>query len=156
MGSEMCIRDRFYLVPMFAAVGVAYGIMLSEGVVFVISTIALLPYLDKREMGLVTLKIALAGAMTGASLSFFQHGSMFFTAPLGALVYIVTLLVLRTFSPQELEAAVAMVTFHKRLRWIRRRLFKLDAQGMMQGGDCLLYTSPSPRDRTRSRMPSSA
>ena len=25
-----------------------------------------------------------------------------------------------------------------------------------EGGDCLLYTSPSPRDRTRSRMPSSA
>ena len=25
-----------------------------------------------------------------------------------------------------------------------------------QVGDCLLYTSPSPRDRTRSRMPSSA
>ena len=24
------------------------------------------------------------------------------------------------------------------------------------GKDCLLYTSPSPRDRTRSRMPSSA
>ena len=24
------------------------------------------------------------------------------------------------------------------------------------GGTCLLYTSPSPRDRTRSRMPSSA
>jgi len=26
----------------------------------------------------------------------------------------------------------------------------------MGAGDCLLYTSPSPRDRTRSRMPSSA
>ena len=25
-----------------------------------------------------------------------------------------------------------------------------------QNSDCLLYTSPSPRDRTRSRMPSSA
>ena len=25
-----------------------------------------------------------------------------------------------------------------------------------QNGPCLLYTSPSPRDRTRSRMPSSA
>ena len=25
-----------------------------------------------------------------------------------------------------------------------------------QYGNCLLYTSPSPRDRTRSRMPSSA
>ena len=32
------------------------------------------------------------------------------------------------------------------------------AQGMseLQGQSCLLYTSPSPRDRTRSRMPSSA
>ena len=27
---------------------------------------------------------------------------------------------------------------------------------LIQGMDCLLYTSPSPRDRTRSRMPSSA
>ena len=26
----------------------------------------------------------------------------------------------------------------------------------VQGKNCLLYTSPSPRDRTRSRMPSSA
>ena len=26
----------------------------------------------------------------------------------------------------------------------------------IQPNDCLLYTSPSPRDRTRSRMPSSA
>ena len=26
----------------------------------------------------------------------------------------------------------------------------------IKSGDCLLYTSPSPRDRTRSRMPSSA
>ena len=25
-----------------------------------------------------------------------------------------------------------------------------------EGGDCLLYTSPSPRDRQKSRMPSSA
>ena len=27
---------------------------------------------------------------------------------------------------------------------------------LIRSGDCLLYTSPSPRDRTRSRMPSSA
>ena len=35
-----------------------------------------------------------------------------------------------------------------------------DSNGMItgsrQGNDCLLYTSPSPRDRQRSRMPSSA
>ena len=29
-------------------------------------------------------------------------------------------------------------------------------QGLQQADGCLLYTSPSPRDRTRSRMPSSA
>ena len=29
-------------------------------------------------------------------------------------------------------------------------------KGMQLAVDCLLYTSPSPRDRTRSRMPSSA
>ena len=28
--------------------------------------------------------------------------------------------------------------------------------GTSKGGDCLLYTSPSPRDATLSRMPSSA
>ena len=30
------------------------------------------------------------------------------------------------------------------------------AQRFINPGACLLYTSPSPRDRTRSRMPSSA
>ena len=38
------------------------------------------------------------------------------------------------------------------LALIERR--KLDLQVHLQ--TCLLYTSPSPRDRTRSRMPSSA
>ena len=32
----------------------------------------------------------------------------------------------------------------------------LTASGPVSFGNCLLYTSPSPRDRTRSRMPSSA
>ena len=31
-----------------------------------------------------------------------------------------------------------------------------DLRGRVPVGTCLLYTSPSPRDRTRSRMPSSA
>ena len=33
---------------------------------------------------------------------------------------------------------------------------KASAKLMLQKSACLLYTSPSPRDRTRSRMPSSA
>ena len=32
----------------------------------------------------------------------------------------------------------------------------LESKASEQGSSCLLYTSPSPRDRTRSRMPSSA
>ena len=32
----------------------------------------------------------------------------------------------------------------------------IDESNVAQFKDCLLYTSPSPRDRTRSRMPSSA
>ena len=34
--------------------------------------------------------------------------------------------------------------------------FDFLAPGNVGGNLCLLYTSPSPRDRTRSRMPSSA
>ena len=34
--------------------------------------------------------------------------------------------------------------------------YTLSEQEMVDFGTCLLYTSPSPRDRTRSRMPSSA
>ena len=34
--------------------------------------------------------------------------------------------------------------------------YRLDGDAAMRARPCLLYTSPSPRDRTRSRMPSSA
>ena len=42
---------------------------------------------------------------------------------------------------------------HQSLRGIMRNL---DAAFVQWCNSCLLYTSPSPRDRTRSRMPSSA
>ena len=37
-----------------------------------------------------------------------------------------------------------------------RKKFDVKKDYIKQIKDCLLYTSPSPRDRTRSRMPSSA
>ena len=47
--------------------------------------------------------------------------------------------------------------FERSLRIARERKdVLLEAITLGQLGDCLLYTSPSPRDRTRSRMPSSA
>ena len=39
---------------------------------------------------------------------------------------------------------------------INDAIFNENAKDMVVVRDCLLYTSPSPRDRTRSRMPSSA
>src|SRR5665811_1993703 len=44
-----------------------------------------------------------------------------------------------------------------RFAWRRTvRTGQLNGVGAGEGLPCLLYTSPSPRDRTRSRMPSSA
>ena len=42
--------------------------------------------------------------------------------------------------------------------WNGREFTLIDTGGLELDSpdDCLLYTSPSPRDRTRSRMPSSA
>ena len=49
---------------------------------------------------------------------------------------------------------VASITIHPdyRMQGIGRKLI----DSLIQKFSCLLYTSPSPRDRTRSRMPSSA
>ena len=41
-------------------------------------------------------------------------------------------------------------------RQLHNRRFAAQDFRIIQFRDCLLYTSPSPRDRTRSRMPSSA
>src|SRR5664280_3550756 len=45
----------------------------------------------------------------------------------------------------------------RRIRVTREEIrYPADRTAGHGGGTCLLYTSPSPRDRTRSRMPSSA
>ena len=41
-------------------------------------------------------------------------------------------------------------------RWTYKILKKMVKQGHILENICLLYTSPSPRDRQKSRMPSSA
>ena len=47
----------------------------------------------------------------------------------------------------------ALATFIKEQQAEERAVRALERE---QSDSCLLYTSPSPRDRTRSRMPSSA
>ena len=39
---------------------------------------------------------------------------------------------------------------------VQNRMRRLENQGVITGYTCLLYTSPSPRDLSTSRMPSSA
>ena len=39
---------------------------------------------------------------------------------------------------------------------VMRHFMEMSFQEIAESTNCLLYTSPSPRDRTRSRMPSSA
>ena len=69
-----------------------------------------------------------------------------------------------TFDPKHIYSDAA-----KLARLKDKKLFLFDIDGTIAVGDtlyegsanllryiCLLYTSPSPRDRTRSRMPSSA
>ena len=59
------------------------------------------------------------------------------------------------------------ITTEFKSRWYADKLYKdyvkedveirrMMQKGMERAGVCLLYTSPSPRDRQKSRMPSSA
>ena len=58
----------------------------------------------------------------------------------------------------DLETVPIAVTFHDAQPDNIPRPEKVEASGCTywRRAACLLYTSPSPRDRTRSRMPSSA
>ena len=52
------------------------------------------------------------------------------------------------------EADPVIVKFYRPERWTRIQI--LEEHAFAQELVCLLYTSPSPRDRSLSRMPSSA
>ena len=54
-----------------------------------------------------------------------------------------------------------MTQFEPPIHWndhedIAQKLYEKFGDDFTESKICLLYTSPSPRDRTRSRMPSSA
>ena len=47
--------------------------------------------------------------------------------------------------------------YQEKLDWVEQFVTEdVEPLDYVLGHGCLLYTSPSPRDRTRSRMPSSA
>ena len=61
----------------------------------------------------------------------------------------------RITSQMTLDMANVLVLIHD-LRGVLERLEELRSEGNSDAEICLLYTSPSPRDRQKSRMPSSA
>ena len=63
----------------------------------------------------------------------------------------------KSYSKLEVQSNEERIAFRGTRRTIAERLSK-SSDRVVQAWimDCLLYTSPSPRDRTRSRMPSSA
>ena len=57
-------------------------------------------------------------------------------------------------APQERDYVDLFMNLFEKLEFFLKSLSSVLSVDMQKG--CLLYTSPSPRDRTRSRMPSSA
>ena len=76
----------------------------------------------------------------------------------GGAIFGLTIGTLMVSFASSIGATLAMLAARFLLRdWVQQRFetyLKTINEGMLK--DCLLYTSPSPRDRTRSRMPSSA
>ena len=54
------------------------------------------------------------------------------------------------------EMSKKLDVHYNRIKWVMFRLRNEDHLSSYKYNDCLLYTSPSPRDRQKSRMPSSA
>ena len=58
----------------------------------------------------------------------------------------------------KIEAIIVYLAFHREVvsQRFREEFWPESTSRQAADNACLLYTSPSPRDRTRSRMPSSA
>jgi hypothetical protein len=86
----------------------------------------MLSYFSRRQLVGMLVKIGAAWLVTASVFYLLQSANVFLAAFLGTLSFLVAILLFRVFDQKELEAIVTMVTFPKRLRWIRRKLFKVD------------------------------
>jgi O-antigen/teichoic acid export membrane protein len=117
------LATLFYLAPTYQGFGLVYGILLAEGIAFVVGLAALLPEMNARALLSAALKIALSCAAAFGVFYVLRHAAIWLSAPAGLLAFVAVILLTRTFSTKELEAVFTMVTFHPRLRPIRHKLF---------------------------------
>ena len=156
MGSEMCIRDRVY-IP-FISGTIAWGIL-----------IPVLPlYLAEVGLSVRVIGVVLGAAGLGATLGGLPAGSLIARVgekpvALGSLLTIAVATALlgipeAAIALIALQMAFGMGTAGLRLASQTAITQRLDSgiRGRAMAMICLLYTSPSPRDLSTSRMPSSA
>ena len=74
----------------------------------------------------------------------------------GAPLYFITFVILGTFITLNLLIAVVLDNFSNNKKEEGTNITDAHIEDFAQAWSCLLYTSPSPRDATLSRMPSSA
>ena len=72
------------------------------------------------------------------------------------VVDVLTQKIMRHAKPGQVDETGKAVLDEGRWDSAQDKVSKRTERGRDQFDNCLLYTSPSPRDRTRSRMPSSA
>ena len=118
-------------------------------------------YTHQVAMGIKRVEEVLDGlyelAQGGTAVGTGLNSKVGFDSDFASAVSDITGLPFRT-APNKFEALAghdAYVYAHGALNTVAASLFKI-ANDIRLLGSCLLYTSPSPRDRTRSRMPSSA
>ena len=157
MGSEMCIRDSV----------ISASVIVNLAVTFVWP-------LDRRvsdfeafmQLGFDLLQLAALLWLTGGITNPF---SILFLAPVVTASVTLSRWVFFALGTLALALSFSLIFFHLPLPWNPDGsfelplVFRIGVWVAISVGSiftslyaCLLYTSPSPRDRTRSRMPSSA
>ena len=126
-----------------------------------IDRVAFKSFIDQGGQLIGFLDIFTGGGIS--TLGIFALGILpFINASIIIQLLTASLPVLEDLQKNEGEAGrrkIAQITRYVSLGWgfLQSIIFSLILrQYAIQGISCLLYTSPSPRDRTRSRMPSSA
>ena len=104
-------------------------------------------------IALITFKMSVVTDASGSIVALTQMGNAIYLSGLKWLVMLAPLGIVfyMSFGINKMSASKAQTTF-----WVFAALMGLSLSSILLVYTCLLYTSPSPRDRSLSRMPSSA
>ena len=115
-------------------------------------------YLPIAELSVNIFLLLSLGGVVGFLSGMFGLGGGFLMTPLLIFMGIPTNVAVATSANQIVASSISGTLGHWRQGLVDFKMGGVLLIGAFFGSilGCLLYTSPSPRDRTRSRMPSSA